>query len=155
MSCDAWSFCNLFKRKGPTQRLKKVNFRAIMDPSPSSGAQSTAPTGCASTGQLTRPPPTLRIPRPPTRSRPTWMPTFCWTALSMLNILFLTEKKSQFLVPNFQPNFFRSSKFGLSRAMPCDAWSLRNLFFRPHGHTQQLKTPKASFWAISSQYTKN
>ena len=31
------------------------------------------------------------------------------------------RKKSQFLVPNFQPNFFRSSKFGLSRAMPRDA----------------------------------
>ena len=112
MPCDAWSFCNLFKRKGPTQRLKKVNFRAIMDPSPSSGAQSTAPTGCASTGQLTRPPPTLRIPRPPTRSRLTWMPTFCWTALSMLNILFLTEKNPNFWYQIFSQIFFALQNLG-------------------------------------------
>ena len=33
--CDAWYFCNLFKRKGPTQRLKTAKmsiFTAILDP---------------------------------------------------------------------------------------------------------------------------
>ena len=133
MPCDARSFCDLFKRKGPTQRLKtakKSFLRPLWTPNPnfwylifgqfffsSKYGHVGCPERCHVIPGLSA---TLSNAREPTQRLKTAKKSILWP--------FWTKK------PNFSAVL---SCWVGPLGLPCDVWALRNLF-KPKGPNQWL-----------------
>ena len=137
MPCDAWSFCILFKCKGPTQRLKtakKSILRPLWTPYPNFWylffgqfvfSSKYRHVGCPEQCHVMPGPyATFSNAREPTQRLKTAKKSILWP----------------FWTPN--PNFSAILSCWVGPlGLPCDAWALRNLF-KPKGPNQWLRMVK-------------